>query len=193
MKNYLLSVCICIVVFTLVYASQTRVSFSPNPSSDSTSTLNKSFDDLLHETALKRRDSPYLQLPIFQHSRVPLLDKEQFSPAHGAGRVQLPEAAKKVFIASAAQQASRRSGRSRGINVACYLKKMIVKVNNQILGPEGLMGTLKLGTCDVSKSTRKYHLFIYDMDQCGSTRRVCFLTDFTFVIKTLVCEFCHVI
>lgn len=171
MKNYLLSVCIFIVLFTLVYASQTRVSLAPNPSSDSTSTLNRSFETYFHETALKRRDSPYLQFPVFQHSRVPLLDKEQFSPAHGSGRDQLPEGTKKVLIPLAAQQASRRSVRSRVINVACYLKKMIVKVNKQILGPEGLRGPLKLGMCDISKSTRKYHLFIYDMDQCGSKRK----------------------
>ncbi|XP_057196527.1 zona pellucida sperm-binding protein 3d.2 isoform X2 [Triplophysa rosa] len=173
-KNYLPSASICIVLFTLVYASQSRVAFVPNPSRDPTSTLNRSFETSFHETALKRPDSPYLQLPIFQHSRVPLLDKEQFSPAHGSGREELPEGTKNVLIppVGAAQQASHRSSRSRGINVACYLKKMIVRVNKQILGPEVLEGKLKLGTCDISKTTRKYHQFIYDMDQCGSKRKL---------------------
>lgn len=178
MKNYLLSACIFIVLFTFVYASESRVAFAQNPS-------NKSFETYFHETALKRRDSPYLQLPIFQHSRVPLLDKEQFSPAHGSGREELPEDTKKVLIPRAAQQASLRSGRSRGINVACYLKKMIVKVNKQILGPEGLKGKLKLGTCGISKTTRKYHLFIYDIDQCGSKRKVCLRVP---TFETFLCQ-----
>ncbi|XP_056617628.1 zona pellucida sperm-binding protein 3d.2 isoform X2 [Triplophysa dalaica] len=173
MKNYLPYASIFSVSFTLVYASQSRVAFR-NPSRDPTSKLNESFETSFHETDLKRPDSPYLQLPIFQHSRVPLLDKEQFSPAHGSGREELPEGTKKVLIPPAGdtQQAPHRSGRSHGINVACYLKKMVVQVNKQILGPEGLEGKLKLGTCDISKTTRKYHLFIYDMDQCGSKRKL---------------------
>ncbi|KAA0702806.1 hypothetical protein E1301_Tti016582 [Triplophysa tibetana] len=174
MTNYLLYASFFSVLFTLVYASQSRVAFAPNPSRDPTSALNGSFETSFHETDLKRPDSTYLHLPIFQNSRVPLLDKEQFSPAHGSGREELPEGTKKVLIPPAGDtlQASHRSGRSHGINVACYLKKMVVQVNKQILGHEGLEGKLKLGTCDISKTTRKYHLFIYDMDQCGSKRKV---------------------
>lgn len=167
MKHNLPSAFIFLVLGTYVYA------LAPHSLNDSPSTLNKNYGNYLHETALKRRDSTYLQLPIFQHSRTPLLDKQQFSPARGVGREQLSEDTRKVLIPGDAPRAtSRRNGRSYGINVACYLKKMIVKVNKQILGPSGFQAKLKLGTCDISKSTKNHYLFIYDMDQCGSRRKM---------------------
>lgn len=174
MKHNLPSVFIFLVLGTYVYALQSRVAIAPHSLKDSPSTLNESYGDYYDETTIKRRDSPYLQLPIFQHSRIPLLDKEQFSPARGLGREQLPEDTRKVLIPEATPRAtSERKERSYGIKVSCSLKKMIVKVNKQILGPSGFQAKLKLGTCNISKSTKNYYFFIYDMDQCGSKRKVC--------------------
>ncbi|KAG1936687.1 zona pellucida sperm-binding protein 3d.2 [Pimephales promelas] len=117
--------------------------------------------------------SPYLQLPIFQHSRIPLLDKVQFTPKRGSGLEQLPEATKEVLVPRVTvRESSRRRGRSQQVNVVCLKKKMMVQVNKQILGHDSLGSELKLGTCDVSKTTKHYHVFIYDMDQCGSKRQL---------------------
>ncbi|ROL41356.1 Zona pellucida sperm-binding protein 3 [Anabarilius grahami] len=117
--------------------------------------------------------SPYLKLPIFQHSRIPLLEKEQFAPMRGSGREQLPEMTREVLIPRATVRASsRRRGRSQAVNVVCQMKKMIVRVNKQILGLDGSQSELKLGTCDISKTTKHYHVFIYDMDQCASKRQL---------------------
>lgn len=124
--------------------------------------------------------SPYLKLPIFQHSRIPLLEKEQFAPMRGSGREQLPEMTRNVLIPRATVRASsRRRGRSKAVDVVCQMKKMIVRVNKQILGLDGLQSELKLGTCDISKTTKHYHVFIYDMDQCASKRQVCLTSIFS--------------
>ncbi|XP_050987749.1 zona pellucida sperm-binding protein 3d.2 isoform X2 [Labeo rohita] len=126
-------------------------------------------------SAVKSLGSPYLQLPVFQHSRIPLLDKKQFSPMLGSGREQLPEETKRVLIPRTTvtlPAGSRRRGRSHGVNVVCQMKKMIVKVHKHILGTDGVQSELKLGTCDISKTTKHYHVFVYDMDQCGSQRKL---------------------
>ncbi|KAK7158128.1 hypothetical protein R3I93_009355 [Phoxinus phoxinus] len=92
---------------------------------------------------------------------------------HGSGREQLPEETKEVLVPRArVRSSSRRRGRSRQVKVVCQMKKMIVKVNKQIVGLDGLGSELKLGTCDISKTTKHYHVFIYDMDQCASKRQL---------------------
>lgn len=156
------------VIFTLLVFSSTYVYALRSKHASS------ALDDFDGST-VKRLGSPYLQLPVFQHSRIPLLDKKQFSPMHGSGREQLPEETKKVLVPCTAvtlPEASRRRGRSHGVNVSCQMKKIIVKVHKHILGIDGLHSELKLGTCDISKTTKHYHVFIYDMDKCGSKRKV---------------------
>ncbi|XP_051575809.1 zona pellucida sperm-binding protein 3d.2 isoform X2 [Myxocyprinus asiaticus] len=155
------------------YASQSRVAAVQKLASSSLSALEneRNAEDFL-ASGVKRRGSTYLNLPIFLHSRISILDKEQFSPRHGSGREKIPEATKQVLIPRAPQRAtSARNGRSRGINVVCHLKQMIVKVDKQILGQDGFQTELKLGTCDISKTTKNYHLFIYELDQCDSQRK----------------------
>ncbi|XP_067305659.1 zona pellucida sperm-binding protein 3d.2 [Pseudorasbora parva] len=160
------------VIFTLVVFFSTYVyALRPGPkhASNSSSDIREDFDG----SAVKRLGSPYLQLPIFQHSRIPLLDKEQFSPVHSSGREQLPKETKEVLIPRATvQTSSQPRGRSQGVNVVCQMNKMIVKVDKQILGLDGLQSGLKLGTCDISKTTKHYHVFIYDMEQCASKRQL---------------------
>lgn len=180
MKLYSLVLFTLVVFFsTYVYALRTA------PKSE----LDIIFGEDFEGSAVKRLGSPYLQLPIFQHSRIPLLDKEQFTPMHGSGREQLSEETKEVLVPRARVRASsRRRGRSQ-VNVVCQMKKMIVKVNKQILGLDGLGSELKLGTCDISKTTKHYHVFIYDMDQCASKRQVGLAGLFSFVVSFFVCIF----
>ncbi|XP_058603282.1 zona pellucida sperm-binding protein 3d.2 isoform X1 [Onychostoma macrolepis] len=166
------------VIFTLLVFSSTYVYALRSASkhaSNSTSALDVKFGEDFDGSAVKSLGSPFLQLPVFQHSRIPLLDKKQFSPMHGSGHEQLPEETKEVLIPRAAvtlPEASRRRGRSHGVNVVCQMKKMIIKVHKHILGIDGLHSELKLGTCDISKTTKHYHVFIYDMDKCGSKRKL---------------------
>ncbi|XP_016382001.1 uncharacterized protein LOC107719148 [Sinocyclocheilus rhinocerous] len=166
------------VIFTLLVLSSTyvyAVRSASKHASNSTSALDEKFEKDLDGSAVKSLGSPYLRLPVFQHSRNPLLDKKQFSPLHGSGREQLPEETKKVLVPRTAvtlPEASRRRGRSQGVTVVCQMKKMIVKVHKHILGIDGLHSELKLGTCDISKTTKHYHVFIYDMDKCESKRKL---------------------
>ncbi len=76
------------VIFTLLVFSSTYVY----------ALLDVTFGEDFDGSAVKSLGSPYLQLPVFQHSRIPLLDKKQFSPMHGSGREQLPEETKQVLI-----------------------------------------------------------------------------------------------
>ncbi|XP_029574594.1 zona pellucida sperm-binding protein 3-like, partial [Salmo trutta] len=47
---------------------------------------------------LLAEDSPsYHELPVFQNSRVPLVDMEHFSPVHGTGHKQLPDKGRKTL------------------------------------------------------------------------------------------------
>ncbi|KAL1259889.1 hypothetical protein QQF64_010466 [Cirrhinus molitorella] len=167
-----------LLIFTLLFFFSTYVyalRAASKHASNSASELDTRFGEDFDESAAQSLGSPYLQLPVFLHSRVPLLEKEQFSPMIGSGREQLPEETKKVLIPRTTvttPAGSRRRGRSYGVNVVCQMKKMIVKVHKRILATDGLHSKLKLGTCDISKTTKHYHVFIYDMDQCGSKRKL---------------------
>ncbi|XP_067252405.1 zona pellucida sperm-binding protein 3d.2 [Chanodichthys erythropterus] len=161
-----------LVVFFSTYAHALRAAPKHAKNLMSESELDIRFEDDFVGYAFNL-SSPYLKLPIFQHSRIPLLEKEQFAPMRGSGREQLPEMTRNVLIPRATVRASsRRRGRSKAVDVVCQMKKMIVRVNKQILGLDGLQSELKLGTCDISKTTKHYHVFIYDMDQCASKRQL---------------------
>ncbi|XP_039506606.1 uncharacterized protein LOC120462164 [Pimephales promelas] len=169
MKLYL-TVLFTLVVFFSKYVYALRAALKHAIDSTSGSELDIRFGEDFEGSAA---GSPYLQLPIFQHSRIPLLDKVQFTPKRGSGLEQLPEATKEVLVPRVTvRESSRRRGRSQQVNVVCLKKKMMVQVNKQILGHDSLGSELKLGTCDVSKTTKHYHVFIYDMDQCGSKRQL---------------------
>lgn len=179
-----------LVVFFSTYVYALRAAPKHAIKSTSESELDIRFGEDFEGSAVKHLGSPYLQLPIFQHSRIPLLDKKQFTPMHGSGREQLSEETKEVLVPRARVRASsRRRGRSQQVNVVCQRKKMIVKVNKQILGLDGLGFELKLGTCDISKTTKHYYVFIYDMDQCASKRQVCLAGLFIFLVSFVVVAF----
>lgn len=181
--HFLLIIFLFISFSTYVYSSRAALN---NQARNTTSDQDFSFEEDPEGPAVKRLQPPYLQLPIFLHSRIPLVDKEQFSPKVGLGFEQVPEELKKLFFPRAPlteRASSRRRGRAQGVHVVCQLTKMIVKVNKHILGVGGVQYELKLGTCDISKTTKNHHVFIYDMDQCASERKVCWQLFFLFNLE----------
>ncbi|KAL7840410.1 hypothetical protein AOLI_G00257330, partial [Acnodon oligacanthus] len=113
---------------------------------------------------------PYLPLPVFLHTRVPLLDKAHFSPARGSGLEKLPERVRNVLVPP--PRPARPSGAENGWNrlrVACSATQMRVKVPRETVGfAEGL----RLGTCDVSWSTKHHLVFLHYLHLCGTKREI---------------------
>ncbi|XP_014020901.2 zona pellucida sperm-binding protein 3 [Salmo salar] len=121
---------------------------------------------------LLAEDSPsYLELPVFQHSRVPLVDKEHFSPVRGTGHEQLPDKVRKILIpVYPTQKPSGPKSQSREVITLCNINKMFVQVKKNILGSGGSPSQLTLGTCQANKSTKDSLIFEYDLGLCGSKR-----------------------
>ncbi|KAM4600429.1 zona pellucida sperm-binding protein 3d.2 [Polymixia lowei] len=116
---------------------------------------------------------PYLQLPVFLHSRLPLVEKENFSPTSGTGDEQLPDAVREVLLPVApTQRPATASVQSRGVITVCNVDKMRVQVQKSALGFDGKSSKLKLGTCKASKSTTDFLYFEYDLGLCGSKRTI---------------------
>lgn len=127
---------------------------------------------------LLAEDSPsYLELPVFQHSRVPLVDKEHFSPVRGTGHEQLPDKVRKILIpVYPTQKPSGPKSQSREVITLCNINKMFVQVKKNILGSGGSPSQLTLGTCQANKSTKDSLIFEYDLGLCGSKRSVRFVS-----------------
>lgn len=114
---------------------------------------------------------PYLHLPVFMDSRLPLMEKEHFSPARGTGQEPLPEAVREVLL-PVRPKTGQPSVSGVSVKTSCKLKKMLVQVRRNILGSGDPHSQIKLGTCQPSKSTTDYLYFEYDLDLCGNKRTV---------------------
>ncbi|XP_042346674.1 zona pellucida sperm-binding protein 3d.2 [Plectropomus leopardus] len=114
---------------------------------------------------------PYLHLPVFVDSRLPLVKKDHFSPSKGTGQEPVPEPVREVLL-PVRISTSPPSASGVSVKTSCRLNKMLVKVQRSILGASEPDSQLKLGTCQTSKSTRDYLYFEYDLNKCGTKRTV---------------------
>ncbi|KAM7383056.1 hypothetical protein PAMP_002742 [Pampus punctatissimus] len=115
--------------------------------------------------------APYLHLPVFVESRLPLVEKERFTPTRGTGQEPLPEPVRKILLP--ARPCTRPSGASGvSLNVSCGFNRMHVQVPTSILGTAEPQSHLRLGTCRASKSTRDFIYFEYDLGLCGTKRTI---------------------
>ncbi|XP_010764081.1 zona pellucida sperm-binding protein 3d.2 isoform X2 [Notothenia coriiceps] len=113
----------------------------------------------------------YLYLPVFVDSRFPLVEKEHFTPSRGTGQEPLSEPVRDVlFPARTNTDAPGVSGDS--VRISCKSNKMLVQVQRSILGTGEPYSRLKLGSCQISKTTENYFYFKYDLGMCGTKRTI---------------------
>ncbi|XP_048116073.1 zona pellucida sperm-binding protein 3d.2 isoform X1 [Alosa alosa] len=114
-----------------------------------------------------------LQLPMFQHSRVPLVAKDHFSPISGERHEKLPNNIKEILLpVSPPFKKSRHSGGPRGVVIKCKVNKMEVRVPKRLLGDVPAHSHLAFGTCQANNFTKHYLSFVYDVYECGSRRTI---------------------
>lgn len=116
---------------------------------------------------------PYLHLPMFLHSRVPLVEKERFAPAGGSGLEQIPRPLREILI-PARQSISTPTVSTDSVRTWCKMNKMRVEVPRSVVGAGESTSQLKLGTCEASKSTKDHIYFENDLSLCGTKRTVSF-------------------
>ncbi|KAJ7985380.1 hypothetical protein DPEC_G00351460 [Dallia pectoralis] len=120
-------------------------------------------------------DAPsYLELPVFLHYRVPLVDRRHFSPISGTGHEQLPDKIREILLPVDPTQEpfGRPISHAGDVITHCNVNKMQVQVKKSILGPRGSPSKVKLGTCEANKSTKDSLFFEYDLGLCGSERSI---------------------
>lgn len=134
------------------------------------------------KTKLSRRNTPtlpqpYLHLPVFVDSRLPLVEKEHFSPARGTGQEPLPEHVREILIPVQGTSTSSPSvSEADSVKTSCKLGKMHVQVQRSMLGSGEPYTQLRLGSCRASNSTEDHLYFDYDLGLCGTKRTVSFNT-----------------
>ncbi|XP_076592871.1 zona pellucida sperm-binding protein 3d.2 [Chaetodon auriga] len=114
---------------------------------------------------------PYLHLPVFVDSRLPLVEKGHFSPARGTGQEALPEPVRDILL-PVRPTTSPPSVSGVSVKTSCKLKKMLVQVRRDIVASSEPHSQIKLGTCQASKSTTDYIYFEYDLSMCGTKRTI---------------------
>uniref|UniRef100_A0A8C4DCD7 Zona pellucida glycoprotein 3d tandem duplicate 2 n=1 Tax=Dicentrarchus labrax TaxID=13489 RepID=A0A8C4DCD7_DICLA len=116
---------------------------------------------------------PYLHLPVFVDSRLPLVEKEHFSPARGTGLEPLPAPVRELLL-PVRPKTSPPGASGVSVKTSCQLQKMQVQVPRSILGTGEPHSQVKLGTCQASKSTTDHLYFEYDLGMCGTKRTVAY-------------------
>lgn len=120
-----------------------------------------------------RPPPPFLHLPVFLDSRLPLVDREQLSPVRGAGHEPLPESVREILRPGRRPATPAPGAPGRTVSTWCELDKMHVRVSRSIVGPD-TEAPLTLGTCRASASSEDYLYFEYDVGRCGTKRTVSF-------------------
>uniref|UniRef100_A0A8C6KSG9 Zona pellucida sperm-binding protein 3 n=1 Tax=Nothobranchius furzeri TaxID=105023 RepID=A0A8C6KSG9_NOTFU len=122
-----------------------------------------------------RRETPallqhkYLSLPMYMDSDLPLVHKEYFSPARGTGQEPLPGPVRELLL-PVMPDTSPPSMSAVTVKTSCELNKMQLQVDRSILGFGDPVSHLKLGTCQVSRTTEHHLLFEYELERCGTKR-----------------------
>ncbi|MCJ8745384.1 hypothetical protein PDJAM_G00129480, partial [Pangasius djambal] len=120
----------------------------------------------------ERLEAPYLHLPVYLHYRKPRVDKQHFSPAHVKSREPLPERVRQVLVPAPRRRLKTRVRPSGPVSVACSATEMRVRVHTANLAASGERVHVRLGTCDVSRSTEQSVLFQYELHECGAQRQI---------------------
>lgn len=117
---------------------------------------------------------PYLNLPEFVDSRLPLVDKEYFSPAAGTGLEPLKQAVQEMLFPTVSSTTHLTTVSAVSVNVWCGPEKMRVQVPKSILGDgSGDVSTqVKVGTCRANVSTADHLIFEFDYKLCGMEENV---------------------
>uniref|UniRef100_I3J1N7 Zona pellucida sperm-binding protein 3 n=1 Tax=Oreochromis niloticus TaxID=8128 RepID=I3J1N7_ORENI len=150
-----------------VFASTEAGTAAPRPSEQTAQVMRK----------VPRRETPtllpppYLHLPLFVDSQVPLVDKEYFSPLRGTGVEPLPERVRNILL-PIPPKSTPPSVSDVSVKTSCKRTKMQVQVERSLLGTGEARSQLKLGTCTASKSTRDYLYFEYGLGMCGTKRTI---------------------
>ncbi|XP_068179649.1 zona pellucida sperm-binding protein 3d.2 isoform X2 [Antennarius striatus] len=114
---------------------------------------------------------PFLQLPVFVDSRLPLVEREYFSPATGTGHETLPEQVRKVLL-PVRPNTSPPGASGVSVKTSCNVKEMLVRVHKSVLDSSEMYSRVKLGTCRASNSTKDYLHFDYGLNRCGTKRKI---------------------
>ncbi|XP_034067275.1 zona pellucida sperm-binding protein 3d.2 isoform X2 [Gymnodraco acuticeps] len=132
------------------------------------------FEALTQPTQVMRPPlpQPYLQLPVFVDSRFPLVEKEQFTPSRGTGQEPLPEPVRDVLFPARTNITDAPGVKGDSVRISCKSNKMLVQVQRSILGTGEPYSRLKLGSCQISKTTENYIYFKYDLGMCGTKRTI---------------------
>ncbi|XP_034029515.1 zona pellucida sperm-binding protein 3-like [Thalassophryne amazonica] len=118
-----------------------------------------------------RSKSPYLRLPVFVHSRLPLVHKEFFDPTAGTGLETLPGQVRDILLPVLPGTGAPRVP-VEPVSIRCSRNKLQVRVRKSVLGPGTSQYHLRLGTCNASQYSRDSIDFDHDLDLCGTTRTV---------------------
>ncbi|KAG7216556.1 hypothetical protein INR49_002043, partial [Caranx melampygus] len=126
-------------------------------------------------TKVSRRNTPtlpepYLHLPVFVDSRLPLVEKEHFSPSRGTGQEPLPEPVREILIpvqGSSTSSPSVSGGDS--VRTSCKLGKMHVQISdNQVTysntlqyDPPGLQGPIRRAVPFTLPVSCYYNRYLY--------------------------------
>ncbi|XP_077577019.1 zona pellucida sperm-binding protein 3d.2 isoform X2 [Stigmatopora nigra] len=112
----------------------------------------------------------YFKLPMFVHSQLPPLEKDHLSPSKGSGLEPLPEPVRERLFPAQRERSPTGPSEDYSVRTSCKMDKMLVRVPKNILG--GGEMELKLGTCQVNKTSKKYVYFLNGLEHCGTKRQL---------------------
>lgn len=146
--------------------------FSPAARASGTFPLSVPTPDPVPGGEQDQLEAPYLHMPVYLHFKKPRVDKRYFAPASVKSRETLPERVRQVLVPAPRRRLKSRIRQDGPVSVACSAKEMRVRVQKAHLGVGGERVHVKLGTCDVSKTSEHSVLFQYELHECDTQRQV---------------------